>query len=100
MSAKLLRSWPEGHRPGWDVMIELIDGERRQCVTFYWPEKEQPTEKILAEKLAKFDADFIAEGLIKPEVIMTKTEVEKILIDKGYLSAGQSLDDLATKEVI
>src|SRR4030042_1752415 len=61
-----------------------------------------PTDKIMESEIVKL----ISQRLMAtdhpridniPEKIYTKSEIEQILIDKGYLQKGQTLDSLQAK---
>jgi hypothetical protein len=66
---------------------------------FYWPEEEKPNEDILRDKFEEFKATFNRVHPIRPKTF-TEKEIVQILIDKNYLSAGQTLEDLPIKEIM
>lgn len=85
---KILSVKPEIYRGGWDVTVELSNMAKTENVTFYWPRKEKPDDRILAGKFQYLGTQFDA-----PEPVQEKTyaqsEVDRILIDKKYFIAGQ-----------
>jgi len=96
---KILSIRPEINRGGWDVTIELSNVSKTQNKTFYWPGKDKPDEKILADKFTYFSDQFDAPEPI-PEKIYTETEVVKELITKKYLVEGQKFSDLPAKQTV
>jgi len=93
-TCKLNRVDPLDYRPGWDVTCVVTDGVRTQGMTFYWPEKEQPNEKVLALKFQALCDGFDAEKAIVPDTMLSKRDVESLLIEKQLLKTGETLEQL------
>ncbi len=95
MAYKILRIDPE--REGWDVTIQIIDDDKElHTLTFFWAGKEKPTKDDLANRVAHIMSNIANQAQEKQEVF-TRDEVISLLVEKGYLKAGEDLDDL--KEV-
>ncbi|MCP4711105.1 MAG: hypothetical protein GY869_20995 [Planctomycetes bacterium] len=80
---------------GWDVSILMVDGDKKESITFRWPKKEKPTEKSLADKIAYLLDRFVNRREPQAEgQTFLKSEVEDILKEKGYLQESDTLEDL------
>lgn len=96
-SCKLIRVVPEGHRPGWDVTCLATDDEgRSRTFLFYWPEEKQPDDIILERKFEQLAGVLAAELADAPDQMISKREVEALLVEKQLLKAGEVLADLKT----
>ena len=86
-------------RQGWDVTLWMEHEGKEGWVTFYWPQKDKPDEKILSDKAVHLVNNFI-DFLNQVEVkdTFTRDEVEASLKEKGYLTGEQTFEELASKE--
>ncbi len=85
---KLIKTEKLTFRPGWDVTIELINETKKENITFYWPRKEQPDEKILADKFKYLETQF-NEAESAPVKTYSQTDIDNILKEKKYLTGDQ-----------
>ena len=83
---------------GHEITATLTDGEIARTKLFFCLGDDEPTDKSLADKLTAMVERFTEKNLIVPDVSMMKSEVEELLVAKGYLTAEQTLDDLPDKE--
>jgi len=98
---KILKVESLTYRPGWDVTIQKVstDEKKTENMTFYWPGKERPDEKILAGKFAYFQQQFDEPEPV-PEKVYTQFEIDAVLKEKKYFTNGQHFPgDLPTKTV-
>jgi len=94
----VIRIEKRNDRIGWDVSAILTDGKTTSVITFYWPFKEEPAkdDAKLLEKVKYLQENFIEEGKNTQEPSFAKSEVEALLIEKGYLVKEAKLEDLKT----
>jgi len=85
---------------GYEVKVEVWK-EKEHIRTFTVNFKnDKVSEEDITVRVAKRVADIEAELLVptpEPDVQMTGLEVVGLLIEKGYLKEGDSLDDLGVK---
>lgn len=81
-------------RNGFEVTAILTDGDFSRTKVFFTTSNN---ERTIAGKLEKMFIRFQEKNLIVPDIQMMKSEVEELLINKGYLVEGQTLDDLPDK---
>lgn len=87
-------------RNGYEISSTLFDGNESRSKTFFWLGDKEPTDEKLATRMDKMQKRFAEKNKIIPDVSMMKSEVEELLVKKGYLEQGQALDDLKDKEVV
>ena len=96
---KILAIHPEIYRGGWVVVAEISNGVDSRNITFYWELKTKPTERDMAERLAKLAKNFDDNQNYVPEKNYTESEVVAELITKKYLAVGQKFSDLPVKAI-
>ena len=94
--------WGETKRPwGYEVRVDAWDVAGQHypiCMTWYGG---QPDKKAIAQEAVRRVALLevqLAEPVKEPEVTFAESEVVALLVDKGYLKAGEKLEDLKAKE--
>lgn len=86
----------------YELFYDLKDGENvvlGNQTRFIGEDKLNETE-VNALMTTKIIPQFEAQAEIVEEQVYSKTEVEQILKDKGYLSAEQCLEDLPIKKTV
>lgn len=83
---------------GYEVTATLTDGDDTRTKLFFCPGDKEPSDESLNKKLDKMLNRFIEKNKMVPDVQMMKSEVEELLVNKGYLEVGQTLEDLPDKE--
>lgn len=88
-----LRSYPWGYEL--PVTIILDDGSiHENRISFDKPPDEKQVAIAIQSQIEKMS---IPEP--EPDQMISKTEVNRLLAEKGYLISGQTLEDLQTKVV-
>ena len=96
---KIIKTEKNRYTAGWDVTVEISNETKNIVMTFYWPRKEQPDEKILAGKFTYLENQF-NDIEPQPENSYLQSEIDRMLIDKKYLIAGQHFpSDLPVKPI-
>ncbi|GAH05964.1 unnamed protein product, partial [marine sediment metagenome] len=85
-------------KDGYEITATLTDGDKIRTKLFFNPGKSEPSDEKLASKLIKMAERFKEKNLEAPDIQMMKSEVEELLITKGYLEEGQTLEDLPDNE--
>ncbi len=78
---------------GYEVTATLTDGDETRTKVFFCPGNKEPVNEDLDGKLTKMLDRFIEKNKIVPDVQMMQSEVEEILIEKGFLEEGQKFPD-------
>jgi len=81
---------------GYEIPTTFTDSETGEEYNHIMLFHKVPT-KIGIEKMANFWIDKINLPEEPTEETMLKSEVEQLLVDKGYLSSGEILEDLTKK---
>lgn len=81
-------------RKGYEITTTLTDGDKTRSKTFFHSGENEPSDEKLAGKLTKMAERFAEKNLIVPDIQMMKSEVEGLLVRKGYLEEGQTLEEL------
>lgn len=95
-----IEKWKHIMRPwGNEVRFTATDTDTDKVYNEVIRISAKATEKdVVAAITAKLDRITTAEANApEPEIIYTKSEIETLLRDKGYLTEEQGLDDLAAK---
>jgi len=101
LTVKIVKKQKLTNRPGYDVTTHFMDGgDIVRTSTFYFQSATEPTDKDLETRLAHIQANiqYNIDHPIVPE--KSQTEIEDILITKGLLETGETIDDLKTKAEI
>ena len=100
LTVKVVKKQKLTHRPGYDVTAQFQDADFMRTSTFYFQSATEPTDKELEVRLAHIQTNiqYDIDHPIVPE--KSQTEIEDILVTKGLLEEGQSVDDLKTKAEI
>lgn len=85
---------------GYEVTATLTDGENTRTKLFFCPGDKEPDDKDLDGKLTNMLDRFVEKNKIVPDVSMMQSEVKGLLIKKGYLKIGQTLNELPDMRVI
>lgn len=86
----------------YELFYDLMDGENVVLgnQTRFVGEDKLDEAGIDTLMVTKIIPQFEAQEEVIEEQLYSKTEVEQILKDKGYLSAEQCLEDLPIKEMV
>lgn len=87
-------------RGGVDITCQLIDsvtGEVRTKACYFCSPK--PKEQTIKERFDHAAASFQYDLDNPPKPPLERDEVERMLVEKGYLTEGQTWEDLPDKEV-
>ena len=88
------------HPWGYEILITFIDdNDQEYNELMLFPKKPTKTD---IDKMVQFWQNKVEASIIEsqkePDETMFKSEVEEMLIEKGYLTEGQTLKDLIDKK--
>ena len=98
--AKILKKQKLSYRNGYDITVEFDDDGTKYTKTFYFESKTEPTDKKLENRIAHIQSNVQNDIDNPPVPEKTESEIIDILIEKGLLTEGQTIDDLKTKREI
>ena len=87
------------HQWGYELPVAITlddDSIHEELIRFQKMPDKAEIEKAVHERIIRLESLSVEE----PDEMISKREVERILVEKGYLIKGKSFEDLAAKEVI